>query len=45
MTFTGSATGPRYRADSLGLIQTNGAGATYLPGNSAGSTSAGGQYA
>lgn len=43
-TFTGSATGVRYSGVSLGLIATNGGGATYLPGNSAGSTATGAQY-
>lgn len=43
-TYSGSATGGRYSAVGNGVIQTNGGGATYLPGNSAGSTSAGGQY-
>lgn len=45
ITFSGSATGPRYTATLNGVISVNGAGATYLPGNSSGSTSAGGQYA
>lgn len=36
-TFIGSATGPRYLVDSTSHIQTYGGGATYLPGNSAGS--------
>ncbi|HZP20099.1 MAG TPA: DUF2793 domain-containing protein [Bauldia sp.] len=44
MTFSGSATGPRYLADANGVIFTNGGGATYFPGNSAGSTATGGQY-
>lgn len=43
-TFSGAATGSRYNATSLGLIQTNGAGVNALPGNSAGSTANGGQY-
>lgn len=43
-TFSGSATGKRYSADTNGIIQTFGAGATYLPGNVAGTTTAGGQY-
>ncbi len=43
-TFTGSATGVRYSATALGLINTNGGGASFLPGNSAGSTTGGGQY-
>lgn len=43
-TFTGAATGSRYIADGNGVVQTNGAGATYLPGNAAGTTNTGGQY-
>ncbi len=34
--FVGSATGVRYSIDNLSLISTGGAGASYLPGNSAG---------
>ena len=41
-TYSGSATGKRYDANMNGIIYT--AGAT-LPGNSAGSTATGGQYA
>lgn len=44
LTFSGAATGKRYESDSLSLIFVNGAGATYFPGNSAGTTSGGGQY-
>ena len=33
ITFSGSATGIRYTANSNGVIQTVGGGATYLPGN------------
>lgn len=45
-TFSGTgATGIRYYAATNGVIDTNGGGATYLPGNSAGSTATGGQYA
>jgi hypothetical protein len=44
MTFVGSATGIRYITVSNGVINTNGAGATYLPGNSGGSSLTGGQY-
>ncbi len=36
-TFSGSATGSRYSALNCGVINTNGGGATYLPGNSSGS--------
>lgn len=44
ITFSGSATGPRYQVTYNSVMNTNGGGATYLPGNSAGSTSTGGQY-
>jgi hypothetical protein len=44
-TYSGSATGSRYSATLNGVINTNGGGATYFPGNSAGSTATGGQYA
>ena len=44
ITFSGSATGVRYSAVANSLIQTSGGGASYLPGNSAGSTATGGQY-
>lgn len=45
MTFSGSATGTRYNATLNGIINTNGSGASYFPGNAAGTTSTGGQYA
>ncbi|MER9533033.1 hypothetical protein NKI89_24950 [Mesorhizobium sp. M0309] len=35
-TFSGAATGSRYSVSNTGVINTNGAGATYLPGNAAG---------
>lgn len=44
-TFSGSATGQRYNASTNGVIFTNGGGASYFPGNSAGATATGGQYA
>lgn len=44
ITFSGSATGARYSATGNGVINTGGGGATYLPGDSAGSTTSGGQY-
>lgn len=44
MTFVGSATGTRYNANMNGVIDTNGAGPNYLPGNAAGSITLGGQY-
>jgi hypothetical protein len=37
MTFSGSATGARYAVQSGSLIETNGAGPNYFPGNAAGS--------
>jgi hypothetical protein len=43
-TFSGSATGTRYSVTGNGYLFTNGGGATYLPGNAAGSTASGGQY-
>jgi hypothetical protein len=44
ITFSGSATGKRYDVIGNAVINTNGAGASYLPGNSAGTTGTGGQY-
>lgn len=41
MTFSGTASGVRYLASSYGVINTNGASASYLPGSSAGTTSNG----
>jgi hypothetical protein len=35
-TFSGSATGQRYLLDGTSVIDTKGSGATYLPGNAAG---------
>ncbi len=43
-TFSGAATGSRYGATNNAVISSGGGGATYLPGNAAGSTGAGGQY-
>jgi hypothetical protein len=43
-TFSGSATGARHSVTGNGYLFTNGAGASYLPGNAAGSTASGGQY-
>ena len=43
-TFSGAATGARYSATNNAVISSGGAGATYLPGNAAGSTGTGGQY-
>lgn len=42
--FSGAATGSRYSVQLNGVIQTQGGGATYLPGNAAGSLLTGGQY-
>ncbi|MBI3788054.1 MAG: hypothetical protein HY276_07340 [Ignavibacteriales bacterium] len=44
LTFSGSATGSRYRVDVNGVISTFGGGANYFPGNAAGTTATGGQY-
>jgi hypothetical protein len=44
LTFSGAATGARYYASLLSVIQTN-SGVNYFPGNSAGSTASGGIYA
>lgn len=43
-TFSGSGTGKRYTVVKNASVEVNGAGATYLPGNSAGSVATGGQY-
>lgn len=43
-TFSGSATGKRYDVKANGVINTNGGGATFLPGNVSGTTATGGQY-
>lgn len=44
-TFSGSATGVRYSVTENSYIITLGGGASYLPGDSAGSTATGGIYA
>jgi hypothetical protein len=44
-TISGAATGKRYLAELNGVIQTNGGGINYFPGNVAGTTATGGQYA
>jgi hypothetical protein len=44
ITFVGSATGQRYSAVMNGVIFTNGGGASYIPGSTAGATATGGQY-
>lgn len=43
-TYSGGATGQRYLAQLNGVINTNGGGANYFPGNVAGATATGGQY-
>lgn len=45
VTYSGAATGTRYFAGTNAVIDTNGGGASYFPGNAAGSTATGGQYA
>jgi hypothetical protein len=44
MTFSGTATGSRYFATQAGVIATQGAATTYLPGDRSGPTATGGQY-
>lgn len=44
VTFSGAATGTRYSAAGNSVIDTAGGGASYFPGNVAGSTATGGQY-
>jgi hypothetical protein len=44
VTFSGSATGKRYDVATNGVINTNGGGASYFPGGTAGTTATGGQY-
>lgn len=44
-TYSGSATGTRYIVTLNSVINTGGGGPNYFPGNSAGSTATGGQYA
>lgn len=43
-TFSGAATGTRYSVITNSVIETNGGGALYLPGNVAGAAATGGQY-
>ncbi|CFX55993.1 conserved protein of unknown function [Candidatus Filomicrobium marinum] len=43
-TYVGTATGRRYFASSNGLVDTNGAGTSHLPGASAGAVTTGGEY-
>ena len=44
-TPSGAATGTRYSATLNGVINTNGGGASFIPGNAGGATGTGGQYA
>lgn len=44
VTFAGYAKGARYSAAENSVINTGGGGASYLPGDTAGSVSTGGQY-
>ena len=44
-TSSGTFVGQRYNASMNGAIQSNGGGANYFPGDSAGATATGGQYA
>lgn len=44
VTFSGAATGSRYSAHSGGIINTNGGGANFIPGNAAGSATVPGWY-
>jgi hypothetical protein len=44
ITFSGSATGTRYYAESFSIILTSGGGASYFPGSSAGGVDADGRY-
>lgn len=43
-TFSGSASGARYRVESNAVIDTLGAGVSYLPGNAAGTNDGSGVY-
>lgn len=44
-TFSGGANGQRYNASLNAVINTQGGGASYLPGSTAGAVATGGQYA
>lgn len=41
---SGTFTGSRYAATLNGVVQSNGGGASYFPGNASGTTATGGQY-
>jgi hypothetical protein len=43
-TYTGAATGSRYDVSGNAVINVNGAGTNFLPGNAGGTTATGGQY-
>jgi hypothetical protein len=43
-SISGGATGVRYYCDMNSVINTQGSGTSYLPGNAAGITATGGQY-
>ena len=43
-TYSGTVTGKRYNATLNGVINSNGGGANYFPGDVAGTTATGGQY-
>lgn len=45
MTWSGDALGPRYQAVLNGVINVNGSGPDFFPGDSAGALASGGQYA
>ena len=45
MTWSGNALGPRYQAVLNGVINVNGSGQSFFPGDSAGALASGGQYA
>jgi hypothetical protein len=42
--FSGSVTGKRYTVSTLSLLLTNGSGANFIPGTTAGTTASGGLY-
>lgn len=44
VTYSGAATGKRYDVTENGVIDVDGGGATYLPGDVAGASATGGQY-
>jgi hypothetical protein len=44
VAFSGAATGIRYDASTNSVVYTAGGGASYLPGDAAGTTATGGQY-